>query len=81
MRGTRGGSIVAYQELNLMDDLPDHLRQYIPNMHYSSSWNPWSGDLTRVVLLIATTDIDADHKHRSGGPGVELLSTYHTLAI
>ncbi|KAL1933076.1 hypothetical protein VTP01DRAFT_8754 [Rhizomucor pusillus] len=64
--GTRAFSPnVQYQEVDLPSNFPIHLRQYLPNIHWSST-DPFSS-YSRIVVLMATRHIyDGD----------ELFSTY-----
>ncbi|CAL1526916.1 unnamed protein product [Lymnaea stagnalis] len=65
---------VAYQELDIPDSFPAHLRQYLPNNFYSPSLNVSEGmqryKLLRVVALVSVKEIKS---------GEELFSSYFTL--
>ncbi|KAK7485347.1 hypothetical protein BaRGS_00023446 [Batillaria attramentaria] len=63
---------VAYQEFDVPADFPFHLRKYLPNNFYSSSFerSHLPQRLTRLVALVAVRDIQC---------GEELFSTYFTV--
>ncbi|KAL6104256.1 setd9 [Pungitius sinensis] len=57
---------VCYQEYDVPDNFPIHLRQYLPNVNYShDAQRP-----VRCVVLVSLRDIEA---------GEELLSNYYTI--
>ena len=61
--------IVHYQELDLPNDFPMHLRKWIPNVHYSRDWN--LDEFTRIILIISNKTIKNE----------ELFSTYYEEVI
>ncbi|XP_059172588.1 SET domain-containing protein 9-like [Physella acuta] len=63
---------VAYQEFNIPEDFPAHLRQYLPNNHSASCLSVPEGTqrLLRVVALVSLKEIKC---------GEELFSSYFTV--
>ncbi|ESO88293.1 hypothetical protein LOTGIDRAFT_126320 [Lottia gigantea] len=62
---------VAYQEVDIPQDFPFHLRKYIPNIYYGANLDSMDVNrLTRVVILVSTRTITS---------GEELFSTYFTV--
>ncbi|XP_005098359.2 SET domain-containing protein 9 [Aplysia californica] len=63
---------VAYQEFSVPVDFPVHLRQYLPNNHYTSIANVPDGveRMLRIVALVSLREIQS---------GEELFSSYFTI--
>ncbi|XP_071138833.1 SET domain-containing protein 9-like isoform X1 [Mytilus edulis] len=61
---------VAYQEFDIPADFPFHLRKFIPNNFYSSSYENEEIRQTRVIVLVSLRNIKE---------GEELFSSYFTV--